>query len=60
MKDYKEFSKKEYLSLIKKYLSYVGLQSDLILYPFETMNKEQLHSVLGLVALVKTETEKGE
>ena len=60
MKDYKEFSKKEYLSSIKKYLSYVGLKSDLILYPFETMNKEQLQSVLGLVALVKTETEKGE
>ncbi len=49
-------NKKEYLSIIKTYLEDVGLNSQHMLTPYEGMNKDQLHAVVGLVYLVKTET----
>tara|TARA_Y100000592_G_scaffold56793_1_gene89105 strand:+ start:216 stop:386 length:171 start_codon:yes stop_codon:yes gene_type:complete len=49
-------NKKEYLSIIKTYLEDVGLNSQYMLTPYKKMTNEQLHAVVGLVYLVKTET----
>ena len=49
-------NKKEYLSIIEAYLEEVGLNSQHMLLPYKGMNKNQLHAVVGLVFLVKTET----
>ena len=48
--------KSKYLSMIKTYLKYVGLHSKHLLLPYKEMSKDQLHAVVGLLHLVKTET----
>ena len=49
-------NKKEYLSIIKTYLKDVGLHHYTQLLPYKKMTNEQLHAVVGLVYLTKTET----